>query len=72
MKAIWKRGSWITAGAVALALSAHVTEAKADGDSDSVWNAEVTPWGWCTPCWQYHVGFPLLCPCRIADPIIIN
>ena len=71
MTAIWKRNRWITAGAAAIILSASVTQANA-ADDGSVWNAEITPWGWCTPCWQYHVGFPLLCPCRIGDPIIIH
>lgn len=72
MKATWKRGGLITAAAMTMVLSAKVTEAKADEDPGSVWNAYQTPWAWCTPCSQFEVGYPLLCPCRISDPIIIR
>lgn len=70
MKAIWKRGLWISAAAVALVLSTDVTEAKADGGPE--WNATIVFGHYCIPCSPGNVGRASLCPCRIADPIIIN
>ncbi len=37
------------------------------------WNAWVNETnGWCFPCGSGAVGNPTICPCRIADPIIIT
>jgi len=55
-------------GALVLAASPGVLSAEGEGE---FFNAEVGSNGWCNYCIA-NVGHPYLCPCRIADPIIIK
>lgn len=70
MKARWKKLILLSAGAFAASLAANAGEARAD--ENSPWNAHIPFDQYCVPCWMGNVGFPQLCPCRIADPIIIT
>lgn len=67
MKKFWRKGRFITAAALTLVFSAYGNEAQAS----PVWNATIAFDHWCYECWIGNVGFSLLCPCRIAPPIVI-
>ncbi len=55
-------------GAAFLAVTSGLLPAQPAGPE---WNAFLDPGtGWCFPCGA--VGNPGICPCRIADPIIIH
>lgn len=57
-------------GAVFLAAASGALPAQPAGPE---WNAFVDRGsGWCFPCGAGAVGNPGICPCRIADPIIIS
>jgi hypothetical protein len=70
VRARWKRLILLSAGAFAVGLAANAGDARAD--EGSPWNAHIPFDQYCVPCWMGNVGSATLCPCRIADPIIIK